>query len=160
MSREIKEEKQNLLIFPVKHFVSTQPQREKAIQAIYEELQERLNYFRKKKMFLEAERLERRTLYDIEMIRTIGYCYGIENYSRHLSGKLAGEPPETLLSYYAAFLPKNSGEKAPGFLTIIDESHITVPQLQGMYLGDKSRKETLIEYGWRLPSALDNRPLK
>ncbi|OQA43975.1 MAG: UvrABC system protein B [Parcubacteria group bacterium ADurb.Bin305] len=159
LSRKIKDKKQDVLIFPVKHFISSEPQIEQAINNIKKELSERLTYFKRKKLFVEAERLERRTLYDIEMLRTIGYCYGIENYSRHLSGKLAGEPPDTLLSYFAsaAGVDKNS---LPNFLTIIDESHITIPQLEGMYWGDKSRKESLIEYGWRLPSALDNRPLK
>ncbi|MDD3434517.1 MAG: excinuclease ABC subunit UvrB [Candidatus Pacebacteria bacterium] len=159
LSRKIKDKKQDVLIFPVKHFISSEPQIEQAINNIKKELSERLAYFKRKKLFVEAERLERRTLYDIEMLRTIGYCYGIENYSRHLSGKLAGEPPDTLLSYFAsaAGVDKNS---LPNFLTIIDESHITIPQLEGMYWGDKSRKESLIEYGWRLPSALDNRPLK
>ena len=100
---------------------------------------------------MEAERLERRTKYDIEMLKTIGYCHGIENYSRHLTGKLAGESPDTLLAYFG---------KPKDFITIIDESHIAVPQIRGMYEGDKSRKGTLAKYGWRLPSALDNRPLK
>jgi excinuclease ABC subunit B len=127
----------------------TQPERERAIEEIKKELKERVEHFKKKKLYLEAERLERRTRYDLEMLKTVGYCHGIENYSRHLTGKLAGEPPDTLLSYY----PEE-------FLLIIDESHISIPQLRGMYEGDRSRKETLVEYGWRLPSALDNRPLK
>lgn len=143
-----------MVIFPPKHFLSTEPQREKAIEDIKKELKERLKYFKQKKLYLEAERLERRTLYDVEMLKTIGYCHGVENYSRHLAGKLAGEPPDTLLSYF----PREDDN--PDFLTIIDESHIAVPQLSGMYAGDKSRKEILIKYGWRLPSALDNRPLK
>lgn len=153
-SRKIIEELKELIIFPPKHFVSTEPQRETAIREIKKELEERLKYFKKKKLELEAERLKRRTLYDLEMLKIIGYCHGIENYSRHLSGKLAGEPPDTLLSYFPY---KNN---KPNFLTIIDESHISIPQLYGMYEGDRSRKETLIEHGWRLPSALDNRPLK
>ena len=144
-----------IVIFPAKHFVIYQDEIDRAIKDIKDELKERLNYFRKRKMFLEAERLERITKQDLAMIKVMGYCHGIENYSRHLLGKLAGEPPETLLSYF----PKDKKGK-PDFLTIIDESHITIPQIQGMYEGDKSRKETLIEYGWRLPSALDNRPLK
>ncbi|MBI5079479.1 excinuclease ABC subunit UvrB, partial [Candidatus Wolfebacteria bacterium] len=139
------------VIFPPKHFVSSEPRREAAIKEIKNELKERLEYFSQKGFLLEAERLERRTRYDVEMIKTIGYCHGIENYSRHLSGKLAGEPPDTLLSYFG---------KPDDFLTIIDESHIAVPQIRGMYEGDHSRKEILIRYGWRLPSALDNRPLK
>ncbi|MGE4554779.1 MAG: excinuclease ABC subunit UvrB [Candidatus Paceibacterota bacterium] len=143
------EELEEIIIFPPKHFISTQPQREQAIKEIEKELKERVEYFKKMGKDLEAERLLRRTRYDIEMLKSIGYCHGIENYSRHLTGKLAGEPPDTLLSYF----PKKD------FLTIIDESHITIPQLRGMYEGDRSRKLTLVEYGWRLPSALDNRPL-
>ncbi|MGC8651420.1 MAG: excinuclease ABC subunit UvrB [Minisyncoccia bacterium] len=148
------EELKELIIFPPKHFVSSEPQREKAIEDIKAELKERLKYFNDHKLFLEAERLERRTRYDMEMLKTIGYCHGIENYSRHLTGKLAGESPDTLLSYF----PQKNGR--PDFLTIIDESHIAVPQIRGMYEGDRSRKEILVQYGWRLPSALDNRPLK
>ena len=104
---------------------------------------------------LEVERLKRRTDYDLAMMEEIGYCNGIENYSRHLSGKQEGEPPETLLSYFP-----HTAEGKPDFLTIIDESHVTLPQLRGMYAGDQSRKKTLVEYGFRLPSALDNRPLR
>lgn len=154
LKRTISQRLKELIIFPVKHFVSLEPERERAIEEIKKELKERLEYFRKNKLYLEAERLERRTKFDIEMLKTIGYCHGIENYSRHLTGKLAGEPPDTLLSYF----PYKNGR--PDFLTIIDESHITIPQLKGMYEGDKSRKETLVEYGFRLPSSLDNRPLK
>ncbi len=150
----IKENLQEAVIFPSKHFVATEPQRERAIEDIKEELDERLQYFRKEKLFLEEERLKRRTVYDLEMLRSIGYCHGIENYSRHLNGKLAGEPPDTLLEYF----PKKDGQ--PDFLTIMDESHIGLPQVRGMYEGDRSRKKALVEYGWRLPSALDNRPLK
>ena len=149
------EELNQLIIFPARHFLVFTNEISKAIEDIKEELKERVAFFRKNKKFLEAERLERRTKQDIAMIKTLGYCHGIENYSRHLTGKLPGEPPETLLSYFP--LDKNG---KPDFLTIIDESHITIPQLQGMYKADKRRKETLIEYGWRLPSALDNRPLK
>lgn len=149
IDKKLKEELKQAIIFPPKHFITTQPQLEYAISEIKKELNERVNYFKKKNLYLEAERLERRTKYDLEMLKTLGYCHGIENYSRYLTGKLAGEPPETLLSYF----PKN-------FITIIDESHISIPQLRGMYEGDKSRKETLVEYGFRLPSALDNRPLK
>jgi len=154
LKRTIIQRLKEIIVFPVKHFISLEPEREKAIEEIKKELKERLEYFRKKKLYLEAERLERRTKYDIEMLKTIGYCHGIENYSRHLTGKLAGESPDTLLSYF----PFKNGK--PDFLTIIDESHISLPQLRGMYEGDRSRKETLVEYGWRLPSALDNRPLK
>ncbi|MGB9726754.1 MAG: excinuclease ABC subunit UvrB [Minisyncoccia bacterium] len=154
LKRTILQRLKELIIFPVKHFVSSEPERERAIEEIKKELKERLDYFKKNKLYLEAERLVRRTKFDIEMLKTIGYCHGIENYSRHLSGKLAGEPPDTLLSYF----PYKNGQ--PDFLTIIDESHIAIPQLRGMYEGDRSRKETLVEYGFRLPSALDNRPLK
>jgi len=154
VTRKNQQELNELVIFPVKHFISTIPQRESAIESIKVELKERLESFRKNKKFLESERLEHRTKNDLVMIKNLGYCHGIENYSRHLLGKLPGEPPETLLSYF----PVKDGK--PDFLTIVDESHIAVPQLHGMYEGDKSRKETLIEYGFRLPSALDNRPLK
>jgi excinuclease ABC subunit B len=148
LTRKIKERLRELVIFPPKHFISNEPQREAAIKEIKKELKERLEYFEKNKLYLEAERLQRRTRYDMEMLKTIGYCHGIENYSRHLAGKLVGEPPDTLLSYF----PES-------FLIIIDESHIAIPQLRGMYEGDQSRKKNLVEYGWRLPSALDNRPL-
>ena len=143
-----------MIIFPPKHFVSTQPQIEQAIKNILDELKERLTYFKKNGLLLEAERLERRTKYDMEMLHTLGYCHGIENYSRHLTGKLAGEAPDPLLSY----CPWKDGK--PDFLTIVDESHISIPQIRGMYNGDQARKKTLTQYGWRLPSALDNRPLK
>lgn len=145
---------EEIVVFPPKHFVSTTPQIEAAIKNIQEELKDRLTYFKKEGFLLEAERLERRTKYDMEMLRTLGYCHGIENYSRHLTGKLAGEAPDALLAYF----PWKDGK--PDFLTVIDESHIAVPQIRGMYNGDQARKKTLIQYGWRLPSALDNRPLK
>jgi excinuclease ABC subunit B len=148
-----------VIIPPAKHFITEAEARERAIGAIQEELKEQLQKFEKEKKFLEAERLERRTKFDIAMIREIGYCHGIENYSRHLSGRATGEPPDTLLDYF--FTRRSLGEGGPkDFLTIIDESHITVPQIQGMYEGDASRKRTLVEYGFRLPSAKDNRPLK
>ena len=153
-TREVKEEVNELVVFPPKHFIANKPQIKTAISEIKKELKERLKYFEKKKLYLEAERLGRRTKYDMEMLNSIGYCHGVENYSRHLTGKLPGDPPETLLSYF----PKAKNGK-PEFLTIIDESHISVPQLGAMYEGDKKRKQTLVEYGWRLPSALDNRPL-
>ncbi|MFZ8848432.1 MAG: excinuclease ABC subunit UvrB [Minisyncoccia bacterium] len=153
-SRKILEELKEIIIFPPKHFVSSQPQIDKAIKDILEELKERLKFFKENNLYLEAERLERRTKQDVEMLKTLGYCNGIENYSRHLTGKLPGEPPDTLLSYF----PKKNNK--PDFITIIDESHLTIPQIRGMYESDKSRKMTLVEYGWRLPSALDNRPLK
>ncbi|MEK9183464.1 MAG: excinuclease ABC subunit UvrB [Patescibacteria group bacterium] len=149
LTRKITEKPKEIIIFPPKHFVSGDPQTKEALFNIKKELKERLNYFNKKGLLLEAERLERRTKYDMEMMKTLGYCHGIENYSRHLTGKLLGEPPDTLINYF-------SGD----FLTIIDESHVAVPQLRAMYEGDRKRKETLIEFGWRLPSALDNRPLK
>lgn len=154
VSRNILEQLPEIVIFPPKHFVSTKPEIERALVNIRAELADRLRYFKEEGLLLEAERLERRTRYDLEMLRSLGYCHGIENYSRHLSGKLAGEAPDSLLEYF----PKKDGQ--PDFLTIIDESHITVPQIRGMYNGDQARKKTLVQYGWRLPSALDNRPLK
>lgn len=149
LERNIKEEPKDIIIFPPKHFISSEPQMKSAIKNIKSELKERLAYFKKNGLLLEEERLERRARYDMEMLKTLGYCHGVENYSRHLTGKLAGEPPDTLLAYF----PKN-------FLTIIDESHIAAPQIRGMYEGDKKRKESLVKFGWRLPSALDNRPLR
>jgi excinuclease ABC subunit B len=142
------------IFFPPKHFVTTIPERERAIKDIKAELKEHLAYLNKNKLLLEAERLERRTNYDIEMISTLGFCHGIENYSRHLSGNPPGSPPDPLLSYF----PKDKNGK-PDFLTIIDESHIAIPQIAGMYAGDQARKKVLVEFGWRLPSAMDNRPL-
>jgi len=147
--------KEQLFIFPAKHFISNDEQSKKAIETIKAELKDRLKELEKKGKMLEAERLKRRVNYDLSMIREIGYTNGIENYSRHFSGKMPGEPPDTLLSY---FPHKNDG--SPDFLTIIDESHVTIPQLRGMFAGDASRKETLVEHGFRLPSAKDNRPLK
>jgi len=141
--------RKEILLFPATHFLTPEDERKKAINNIKAELNVRLSELKKEKKLLAAERLKRRTNYDLAMIKEIGYCSGIENYSRHLAGRLAGSPPDTLLSYF----PKN-------FLTIIDESHVTVPQISGMYGGDQSRKKTLVEHGFRLPSALDNRPLK
>jgi excinuclease ABC subunit B len=138
-----------ITIYPATHYVTTVDIRERAIRAIKEELKERIAAFRAADKLIEAQRIEERTLFDLEMMIEMGYCHGIENYSRHLTGRAAGEPPPTLLDYF----PRD-------FLVIIDESHITVPQLNGMYNGDRSRKETLVQYGFRLPSALDNRPLK
>ncbi|HZE20982.1 MAG TPA: excinuclease ABC subunit B, partial [Desulfobaccales bacterium] len=135
-------------IYPASHYVTPDLVRQQAMAAIEAELAERLVWFREQGKLLEAQRLEERTRFDLEMMRELGYCHGIENYSRHLTGRAPGEPPPTLLDY----LPRES-------LVIIDESHITIPQLQGMYRGDRSRKQTLVEYGFRLPSALDNRPL-
>ncbi len=143
-----------IYIAPAKHFITPKKERERAIVAIETEMRERVKYFEKEGKLLEAERLERRTRFDLAMMREIGYCHGIENYSRHLSGRAAGEPPDTLLDYFPKTL---AGE--PDFLTVIDESHMSIPQLQGMYAGDRSRKKTLIEFGFRLPSAADNRPL-
>lgn len=142
-------------IFPAKHFISDVPTRERAITTIEAELKMRLEEFDKEGKILEAERLKRRTRYDVAMIREIGFCQGIENYSRHLSGKEPGVAPDTLLEYFPH--DKNGN---PEFLTVIDESHVTLPQLHGMYAGDQSRKGTLVEYGFRLPSAKDNRPLQ
>ena len=136
-------------IFPASHYVTSEMIRQRAIESIKEELKERIEYFRSRNRLIEAQRIEERTLFDLEMMMEMGYCHGIENYSRHLTGRAPGEPPPTLLDYF----PED-------FLTIIDESHITIPQLHGMYNGDRSRKETLVEYGFRLPSALDNRPLR
>ncbi len=135
-------------VYPANHYVTPEDQLERAIEGIKDELAERLAFFRSTNRLLEAQRLEQRTLFDIEMLREIGYCHGIENYSRHLTGRKPGEPPPTLLDY----LPKDA-------LVVIDESHVAVPQIRGMYHGDRSRKETLVEYGFRLPSAFDNRPL-
>lgn len=149
LSMKCKENLKNFIIFPAKHFIVPQSRIESAIVKIKEELKERLKFFRKEGRLIEAQRLEARTNYDIEMLREIGYCKGIENYSRHLSGRLPGQRPYTLVDYF----PKDA-------LVIIDESHVTIPQLQGMYYGDRSRKLNLIEYGFRLPSALDNRPMK
>lgn len=143
-----------IFLFPAKHFITGKDKRDAAIQSIKKELETHLKYLEKNGKPLEAERLRRRTLNDIALIREIGYCSGIENYSRHFSGMPAGAPPETLLSYF----PHND-DGSPDFLTIIDESHMTVPQIAGMYAGDASRKKTLVEYGFRLPSARDNRPL-
>ena len=141
-------------LFPAKHFVSDKEAQEAAIASIEEELKERLTELEKQGKVLEYERLRRRTSQDLALIKEIGYCNGIENYSRHFDRRAAGDPPHTLLSYF----PKDTNGK-PDFLTVIDESHVTVPQIGGMYAGDRSRKDTLIEHGFRLPSARDNRPL-
>jgi len=154
ISKNIINNLKEIMILPPKHFISTVPKIEEAISNIKIELKDRLKYFKKKNKLLEVDRLQRRTNYDITMLKALGYCHGIENYSRHLSGKLAGEAPDSLLAYFPW------KDKSLDFLTIIDESHISIPQIRGMYAGDRSRKETLIEHGWRLPSALDNRPLK
>ncbi len=138
-----------ITIYPATHYIAPQKRLKWAIKEIRKELEERIKYFLSKNKILEAQRLQQRTNYDLEFLEELGYCKGIENYSRYLTGRAPGEPPPTLLDYF----PKD-------FLIVIDESHVTVPQLKGMYRGDRSRKETLVEYGFRLPSALDNRPLK
>jgi excinuclease ABC subunit B len=139
---------ESIAIYPAKYFVTTEQQINRAIVSIQKELQERLEYFRKQNKLVEAQRLEQRTMFDIEMIREVGYCTGIENYSRHLDGRPPGSRPYCLFDYF----PKD-------FLLIVDESHVTVPQIRGMYNGDRMRKQTLVEHGFRLPSALDNRPM-
>ncbi len=149
VTRKILREQEDLWIFPAKHFITLGPERERAIKAIREELKHRLDWFEKHGKLLEAERLERRTKFDLEMMENLGYCNGIENYSRHLSGRPEGAAPDTLFSYF----PED-------FLLVIDESHVTIPQIGGMYEGDRSRKNTLVEYGFRLPSAKDNRPMQ
>jgi len=140
---------EHITIFPASHYVTQKTTLKKAASTILEELKQRIEYFRNENKWIEAQRIEERTHFDLEMIQELGYCNGIENYSRHLTGRRPGEPPPTLLDYF----PND-------FLLFIDESHIAVPQLRGMYRGDRSRKETLVEYGFRLPSALDNRPLR
>ncbi len=138
-----------ITIYPATHYIAPQERLKWAVKEIRKELEERVKYFLSKNKLLEAQRLQQRTNYDLEFLEELGYCKGIENYSRYLTGRAPGEPPPTLLDYF----PKD-------FLIVIDESHVTIPQLKGMYRGDRSRKETLVEYGFRLPSALDNRPLK
>ncbi len=160
ISSQIIKQEENIFIFPAKHFITEDVKKKKALMEIKKELNTQLKKFEKEKKLLEAERIKRRTNYDLAMIKEVGYCNGIENYSRHLSGKKEGEPPETLLSYFPHIKDEDSFEYIPDFLTIIDESHVTLPQLNGMYAGDASRKNTLVEYGFRLPSAKDNRPLK
>lgn len=149
LTGKIMKELNRITIYPASHYVTTVDIREKAIESIKEELKEKIEIFRSQDKLIEAQRIEERTLFDLEMMIEMGYCHGIENYSRHLTGRSPGEPPPTLLDYF----PKD-------FLVMIDESHIGIPQLHGMYRGDRSRKETLVEYGFRLPSALDNRPLR
>ncbi len=146
---EILNEYEALPIWPASHYVTARPKMDRAIKTIQEELRERLQQFKEEGKLLEAQRLEMRTNYDLEMLETMGFCSGIENYSRHLDGREPGEPPYTLIDYF----PKD-------FLCIIDESHVTVPQIRGMHEGDRSRKITLAEHGFRLPSCLDNRPLR
>jgi len=148
LTGEVLAEQDHVDIFPAKHFITPQDRLERALVEIEEELEQRLAEFRAHDKLLEAQRLEQRTRYDLEMIRAIGYCSGIENYSRALSGRAPGSPPWTLLDYFP-----------DDFLVIVDESHMTIPQVRGMFNGDRSRKQVLVEYGFRLPSALDNRPL-
>ncbi len=155
ISRSLRGNHEGIFIFPAKHFISSDEQAEKALLTIKAELEDRLKVLNKEGKILEAERLKRRVKYDLAMIKEIGYTNGIENYSRHFSGMMPGDPPDTLLSYF----PRDASGM-PQFLTVIDESHVTVPQLNAMYAGDQSRKNTLVEHGFRLPSARDNRPLK
>ncbi|HJX01922.1 MAG TPA: excinuclease ABC subunit UvrB, partial [Candidatus Humimicrobiaceae bacterium] len=149
VSGEIFSDQEVYIISPATHFLATAEWVERALGTIEEELNERLKYFKEEGKLLEAQRLESRTRYDMEMIAELGFCGGIENYSRHILGKKPGEAPNTLLDFF----PED-------FLVVIDESHISVPQIRGMYEGDHSRKQTLVDYGFRLPSAMDNRPLR
>jgi excinuclease ABC subunit B len=139
---------ERIAIYPASHYTTPKDKLEQALVSIEEEMVERIQYFRSQNMLIEAQRIEQRTMFDLEMIREIGYCQGVENYSRHLMGREPGSPPPTLLDYF----PDDA-------LFVIDESHVTTPQLHAMYKGDRARKETLIRYGFRLPSAFDNRPL-
>ena len=148
LTGNVKARPEHVAIFPASHYVVAPEKMEKAICAIEEELKERVEWFKREDKLLEAQRIAERTKFDIEMMRETGFCSGIENYSRHLSGLKPGEPPHTLLDYFP-----------DDFLMIVDESHITIPQVRGMYAGDQSRKTTLVDYGFRLPSAKDNRPL-
>ena len=181
VSSHIISEEKSIFFFPAKHFITEKGELERAAKDIKKELGVQLKKFEREGKLLEAERIKRRTNYDLAMIREIGYCNGIENYSRHMSGKAEGEPPETLLSYFPhgesqryplrrshsvlegqvlSGRSEDFSKDIPDFLTVIDESHVTFPQLRGMYAGDASRKNTLVEFGFRLPSAKDNRPLK
>ncbi len=148
LTGEIKQDLKHIAIFPASHYVVSKESMERAIGAIEKELEEQSRYFKREDKLLEAQRISERTNFDIEMMRETGFCSGIENYSRHLTGLAPGQPPHTLIDYFP-----------DDFILMIDESHITVPQVGGMYHGDQSRKRTLVEYGFRLPSALDNRPL-
>ena len=149
LTGEVLAEHHTIEIFPAKHFMTDSERFEQALLDIEAELQERIDYFIANNKLLEAQRIEQRTQFDLEMMREIGYCQGIENYSRHLSGLAPGEPPYCLINYFS-----------DDYLMIVDESHVTLPQIRGMYRGDQSRKQTLVGYGFRLPSALDNRPLR
>ncbi|MBR1742136.1 MAG: excinuclease ABC subunit UvrB [Lachnospiraceae bacterium] len=148
LTGQVHSELEHIVVFPASHYVVEAEAMERAIHTIEEELEERVSYFKSEDKLIEAQRISERTNFDIEMLRETGFCSGIENYSRHLSGLKPGETPNTLLNYFP-----------DDFLILIDESHMTIPQIRGMYAGDRSRKETLVEYGFRLPSALDNRPL-
>ena len=148
LTGEIKSELSHVAIFPASHYVVSKEDLERAVKGIEAELEEQVKYFKSEGKLLEAQRISERTNFDIEMMRETGFCSGIENYSRHLTGSEAGQPPLTLLDYFP-----------DDFIMMIDESHKTVPQVGGMYHGDQSRKRTLVDYGFRLPSALDNRPL-
>jgi len=151
----LKSSLEDLWLFPAKHYVAGPEARERAFSSIKNELEEQLALFQKQGKVLEYERLKRKVTYDLEMIKNLGYCNGIENYSRHFDGRSPGEPPFTLLDYF-----KHAGEaNGTGYLTVIDESHVTIPQIRAMYNGDKARKDNLVDYGFRLPSARDNRPL-
>ncbi len=149
LTGETLSEHQEMVIFPATHYVAGDERMKRAMKGIEDELRERLQYFEANGKLLEAQRLKMRTQYDLEMMAEVGFCNGIENYSRHIDGRSAGEPPFTLLDYF----PKD-------YMVVMDESHVTVPQLHGQYAGDRSRKETLVEHGFRLPSAMDNRPLR
>jgi len=148
LTGEIIGARNHVSIFPASHYATSKEKIDRAVKSIEEELEERLKELRDQGKLLEAQRLEQRTRYDIEMLKEMGFCQGIENYSRHLSGRPPGSRPYTLIDYFP-----------DDFLIIVDESHVTLPQLRGMYEGDRSRKQTLVDYGFRLPSALDNRPL-
>lgn len=154
-TRAIIEEPEVFYLFPAKHFVTPEAERARAMADIKLELEAQLKKFKKEGKLLESERIKRRTEHDLALIRELGYCNGIENYSRHFDGRQEGEPPYTLLDYFP-----HKADGSPDFLTVIDESHVTIPQLGGMYAGDRARKETLVDYGFRLPSAKDNRPLQ
>jgi len=149
LTGEIMGEREHIAIFPATHFVTNEEHLEEAISKIQKELDERLAVLRKEEKLIEAQRLEQRTNYDIEMMREMGYCSGIENYSRHMDGRSEGEAPYTLIDFFP-----------DDFLIMVDESHVTMPQIRGMYNGDRARKQMLVDYGFRLPSALDNRPLR
>lgn len=145
---------EKIILYPNSHWITPRPKLERAFNGIEKELEERTRYFRNMGELLYAQRIDQRTRFDLEMLKEFGFCHGIENYSRHLSGRLPGEPPYTLIDYII------SGPSNGDYLLVIDESHATIPQIRGMYEGDRSRKQTLVDYGFRLPSALDNRPLR